>query len=381
MRCRTDGNSLSTYLDVRIFHDFFPHAVPMVAGIAWLVGFSFWTFGLTTITVPARNPFHLSSTGSPPSSRLLCTVSPNSTPSPSRQWAPEPIEGDQRLPFETAMTVLFLSTPFKDHPAHTEFVRALRGRYPMTVYDPALPLAAQFEGVQVVVASGGAVGTREMIDAALAARVKLWQVTTNGLDHVDVAYFVERGLPLANSPGPLSAIPLAEHALLMILYFAKNLHVNRAASWQRTANTELAALQVEFFGDPSQLHHVLAAADFVSLHVPLTAQTRHLIDRGAIMLMKPTAVLINVARGQIVEEEALVAALRSGRIKGAAVDVYAQEPMDPAHPLLHLDNVLTTPHVAGFTDGTWQRRSEAAAENVVRVAEGRPPLNLVTAVD
>ena len=57
MRCRTDGNSLSTYLDVRIFHDFFPHAVSLVAGIAWLVGFSFWTFGLTTITVPARNPF------------------------------------------------------------------------------------------------------------------------------------------------------------------------------------------------------------------------------------------------------------------------------------------------------------------------------------
>ena len=320
------------------------------------------------------------------------------------------------------MTVLFLNQQAEDHPAYPVFVRALDGRYPVNVYDPAQPLAAQFEGVQVVVDSGGASATREMIDAALAAGVKLWQATTNGLDHVDVAYFAERGLPLAHSPGPLSAAPLAEHALLMVLYFAKNLHVNRTAPWQRTMNAELAgqtlgligfgasarelagraaalgmrimaidaaavppaesaALQVEFVGDPSQLDQVLAAADFVSLHVPLTAQTRHLIDRRAIALMKPTAVLINVARGEIMEEEALVEALRSRRIKGAALDVYAREPLDPAHPLLQLDNVLTTPHVAGFTDGTWRRRSEAAVENVVRVAEGRPPLDLVTSVE
>ena len=219
-----------------------------------------------------------------------------------------------------------------------------------------------------------------------------------------------------------SAVPLAEHALLMILHFSKNLHVNRTAPWQRAMNAELAgqtlgligfgasarelarraaalgmriiaidaaavpkaeleALQVDSCGDPSPLNHVLAAADFVSVHVPLTEQTHHLIDRGAIARMKPTAVPINVARGAIVEEEALIEALRSRRIKGAALDVYAQEPLDPAHPLLQLDNVLTTPHVAGFTDGTWRRRSEAAAENVVRIAEGRSPLNLVTAVE
>ncbi len=113
------------------------------------------------------------------------------------------------------------------------------------------------------------------------------------------------------------------------------------------------------------------------MHVPLTNQTRHLIDQHAFSLMKEKAVLINVARGEIVDNNALIGALTSGLIKGAGIDAYAEEPLAPEHPLLKLGNVLTTPHVAGFTQGTWHRRAKAAAENIDRLAKGLSPRNLV----
>ncbi len=138
------------------------------------------------------------------------------------------------------MKVLYLRAPSGLDGAYPDFVKAIEGRFLFEVYDPDRPPAEQFEGVGVVVDPGGAVGTRSLIDAALAADVKLWQVTTNGTDHVDVAYFLEQGLPLANSPGRLSAVPLAEHVVMLILCFAKNLDHNRAAGWQRMIGEELA---------------------------------------------------------------------------------------------------------------------------------------------
>src|SRR5205807_272862 len=115
---------------------------------------------------------------------------------------------------------------------------------------------------------------------------------------------------------------------------------------------------LEFFGDLSQLNRVLAESDYLSLHIPLTKTTRYLIDRRALGLMKPTAVLINVARGPIVDEAALVEALQAGRIKGAGLDVFEREPLDPEHPLLHMENVITTQHVAGTSTGTSKRRAQ-----------------------
>jgi phosphoglycerate dehydrogenase-like enzyme len=96
-------------------------------------------------------------------------------------------------------------------------------------------------------------------------------------------------------------------------------------------------------------------------------------------MMKPSATIINVARGEIIDEEALVEALCSGRLNGAGLDVFAREPLDPANPLLHLDNVVATPHIAGMTFDTSRRRTEACAENVRRVSDGRPLLHLVEA--
>lgn len=317
------------------------------------------------------------------------------------------------------MKVLYLRAASGLDRAYPYFVEAIDERYPVEVYDPDRPMAEQFEGVEVVVDPGGAVGTRALVDAALAAGVKLWHVTTNGTDHVDVAYFLENGLPLANSPGPLSAVPLAEHALMLILCFAKNFNQNRADSWRRTLceemegkvlgligfgasarelarrawplgmrimaidalefpQAELDEFHVEFLGRPEQMDRVLAEADYLSLHVHLNATTRQMIDRRAFGLMKRSAVLLNVARGELVDEEALVEALQQGRIKGAGVDAFAQEPLPADHPLLQLDNVILTPHSSGYTPGTARRRMEAAAANAARVAQGQPPGDLVT---
>ncbi len=97
--------------------------------------------------------------------------------------------------------------------------------------------------------------------------------------------------------------------------------------------------------------------------------------------MKPSAVIINVARGEIIDEAALVEALQAGRIRGAGLDVFPKEPVDPNHPLLRLPNVVATPHVAGVTFGTSYRRAQAVVANVERVAQGLPLLYQVTSVE
>jgi phosphoglycerate dehydrogenase-like enzyme len=121
--------------------------------------------------------------------------------------------------------------------------------------------------------------------------------------------------------------------------------------------------------------------DYVSLHVPLTSKTRHLIGRHAFEQMKQPAYLINVARGEIVDQPALIEALQTGRISGAGLDVFAQEPLDTSNPLLHMDNVITTPHIAGSTRGTSRRRGRAAAENIDRVAQNLPILYQVVSAE
>jgi len=113
----------------------------------------------------------------------------------------------------------------------------------------------------------------------------------------------------------------------------------------------------------------------------LTTATRHMLDTTALSAMKPSAVVINVARGEIIDEEALAEALQTGRIRGAGLDVFPKEPVDPDHPLLRLPNVVATPHVAGVTFGTSYRRAQAVIANVERVAQGLPALYQVTSVE
>jgi D-3-phosphoglycerate dehydrogenase len=140
---------------------------------------------------------------------------------------------------------------------------------------------------------------------------------------------------------------------------------------------ERESLGLAFFGGVQDLDRVLVEADYVSLHVPLTPATRGLVGRRELSLLKPTAVLVNVARGALVDEAALVETLERRQIGGAGLDVFAAEPIDPDHPLLRLDTVVATPHNGVVSRELSLRRADVALENVERVVGGLPPLFLV----
>jgi phosphoglycerate dehydrogenase-like enzyme len=143
----------------------------------------------------------------------------------------------------------------------------------------------------------------------------------------------------------------------------------------------LDAFGIHYLGGPESLDTLLVQSDYVSVHLPLTRRTRHLLDARALAVMRPRSVLINVARGGIVDQAALVAALQRRALRGAGLDVFAVEPLEADSPLRQLDNVVLTPHVAGVTTGTSRRRAEAVADNVRRTAAGLPPLYAVTEAD
>jgi D-3-phosphoglycerate dehydrogenase len=129
--------------------------------------------------------------------------------------------------------------------------------------------------------------------------------------------------------------------------------------------------------EPSALPDLLSKSDFVVLACPLTPQTRYLIDANTLGLMKPTAWLINVGRGPVVQEEALIEALRGKRIAGAMLDVYEHYRLEPGHPLFSLDNVILTPHLAAVTREARARAGIAAADEMLRILRGERPRNLV----
>lgn len=139
--------------------------------------------------------------------------------------------------------------------------------------------------------------------------------------------------------------------------------------------------QVEDFGAVymSDLMEMVRQIDFLSVHCPLIPQTRHIINKEVLDAMKPDAYLINASRGPTVDEEALIAALKENKIAGAGLDVLDQEPPAPDNPLFSLDNVVLTPHIAGFTDEGKRRMGVTAAEDILRVFRGEKPIYPVTA--
>ena len=137
-----------------------------------------------------------------------------------------------------------------------------------------------------------------------------------------------------------------------------------------TADME-RSLQVERVS----LQELLERSDVVTLHVPLNDQTRHLIGEAELAHMKSSAILVNTCRGPVVDEEALIEALRSGSIRAAGLDVLNDEPTDPDNPILELDNVILSPHIAGVTYDTWQRRGLFIFDNLQRVWAGQEPLS------
>ena len=133
----------------------------------------------------------------------------------------------------------------------------------------------------------------------------------------------------------------------------------RQPEWERELGVEYAGLD-----------DLLAESDFVSLQVPLTDETRHMIGAEQLARMKPTAILINVARGPVVDPEALYAALQAGEIAGAALDVTEPEPMRPDDPLIGLENVVVTPHVGSATVQTRMKMANMAADNLLAGLRG-----------
>ena len=313
--------------------------------------------------------------------------------------------------------VLYLPLDTGIHHWQDDVVAAIGDRHDLAIYDQAKPLAEQFDGIDVVLDMGGSVGTRQMYDAAKDAR--LWQILGTGLDHVDIEYMTTKTFAVSNCPGQFSSVALAECAMMFILMLSRRVNEARAnfrssvmhqpfayelggktlavigfgASGQELARRArgfgmaihavdvrpieseiLDEIHPEVMTDPDHLDEVIATADFLSLHLHLNQVTRHTIDARRLGLMKSTACIINVARGGLVDEEAMYDAIMKGRLGGAGLDTFSQEPPDPTLPVYQLSNVVTTPHIAGVTDGTSRNRAGVAAQNVDRIAQELEPL-------
>jgi phosphoglycerate dehydrogenase-like enzyme len=128
---------------------------------------------------------------------------------------------------------------------------------------------------------------------------------------------------------------------------------------------------------PDRLHELLASSDVVVLSAPLTPETRQLINADTLAVMKRGAFLINIGRGRLIDDEAVAAALRSGQLGGAALDVFTREPLDPASPFWDLPNVIVTPHMSGAMEDYWTPLVALFAENLRRFEQGQPLLNVV----
>ena len=129
--------------------------------------------------------------------------------------------------------------------------------------------------------------------------------------------------------------------------------------------------------EPASLAELLSRADVVTLHIPLTSATDKLLDSSAFAAVKPGMVLVNTSRGKVIEERAFIEALQTGRIKGAALDVFATEPLPPGHPLTKLENVVLSPHMGALSQEAGDRLSDSVARQVRDILEGRPPECLI----
>ncbi len=253
---------------------------------------------------------------------------------------------------------------------------------------------------------------------AAAPQLRLIQKIGTGLNTIDLDAARARGIAVCNLPGS-NAPAVAEMTLLLMLAALRRLplldHATREGrGWALDAGLqdnfgELGGRTVGLVGygavpralapvlralgcrllytarsrrpdalaEWRALPDLLAESDVVSLHLPLTAQTERLIDADAIARMRPGAVLVNTARGGLVDQDALTVALASGRLGAAGLDVFAEEPVAARTALLRLDNVVLAPHVAWLTGGTLDRSFALAAENCHRLASGRELLNRV----
>jgi phosphoglycerate dehydrogenase-like enzyme len=313
-----------------------------------------------------------------------------------------------------APTVLVLGNPTARHLARLD---RLPPEAHLASGETEAALAAAAAQAQVVLLAGGSPKLLRALWPRLR-RLEWVHSMWAGLEEVLFPELVESPVPLTNSRG-VFARSLGEFALAGMLYFAKRIgrmkRQQAAAQWQFLEVEELydrvlgivgygsigraAAGLARGFGmrihvlrrhagraaqdplvdriyAPAELNALMAASDYLLAAAPLTAETRGLIGPPAIAALKPGAVLLNLGRGPVVAQDALLAALRAGSIRGAVLDVFDQEPLPPDHPFWKMDNVLLSPHTADRT-ATWlDEAMDLFFENYRRFAAGEPLLNV-----
>lgn len=300
-------------------------------------------------------------------------------------------------------------------PIHQRGTRILEAygrvvRPPAITEEALLPLMGEMDAM--VVRAQVRV-TRRLMEAA--PRLKVVGRHGIGVDNIDIQAATDLGIWIVNTPDAPTE-PVAEHFVMMALMLAKKFwtsaRVLRTGAWNtrmdhpgmelvgrtvgiagfgrigrriaqicgssfscRILYSDVIAcpeLEASLGARRVSLDVLMAESDFVSLNVPLIPETRHLIGAREIALMKPTAYLLNLCRGPVWDENALLEALQAGRIAGAATDVFEEEPSSPDHPLLKLENFIATPHNASATEEALERMS-LVAEDIVAVLEGRQP--------
>ncbi|MCK8467276.1 MULTISPECIES: phosphoglycerate dehydrogenase [Microbacterium] len=296
-----------------------------------------------------------------------------------------------------------------------EVDRMLRGAGLTTRHEPELErLSAEeraraLSGVRAIIAGTRPLGEEEF---AQAPALRMIVRTGVGYDSVDVGAATARRVPVCVTPGA-NRQAVAEHVFALALACARRIPENisnlAAGTWQQLTGRELRGATLGILGlgsigkavatiaagfgmnvvayDPYfdegfaaangirrlELEDLLREADFVTLHLFLDETTRNLLDASRLALMKSDAVLINTARGGIIDEDALVDAVRDGRIGAAALDVFADEPLGASSPLLHTPGILATTHVAGATREARGESGRMAARNVIATLRGQAP--------
>jgi phosphoglycerate dehydrogenase-like enzyme len=315
--------------------------------------------------------------------------------------------------------VVFVSTPVEPK-AWDIFMKLAPPDYDIEFANPndgEDRLMEKIETADVLVAYRSNALGDEVVERA--KHLKFIQSTSQGMDHIPVRAAIQKGIRVSNINGG-NALAVAELSVLLTLATMRRLvacstalrtnsykadttimhqlsgktvgllgfgNIARQMTellrgfntnvifYKRTPATE--ALKAQYNAKQVSFEALLKQSDVVAIHLPLSPSTRHLIGSEQLNMMKPTAFLVNTARGAVVDEAALIRALREKRIAGAGLDVFESEPPKPDNPLLFMDNVITTPHIGGIAWDNWESRMKMVWDNIQKVMNGKEPADMI----